>query len=175
MQIGGSTGLQFFRPPLKAGESHAEARNIVVEGCTFVGSTAAISFVGVDGALVRFNTIYRPKRWAFRILQETVEEGFIPCRKGIVTDNLIVFKSDEWFEGGVNIGPNTAPQTFQFARNWWYCLDKPELSKPVLPVPERGGVYGVDPKLVSPERGDLRVSPDSPARKVGAHALPERF
>lgn len=171
MQIGGSTGLQFFRPPLKAGESHAEARKIVVEGCTFVGSQAAIAFVGVDGATVRFNTIYRPKRWAFRILQETRAEGFVPCRNGVVTDNLIVFRSDEWFEGGVNIGPETAPKTFVFARNWWYCLDKPELSKPNLPVPEKDGVYGIDPKLVSPERGDLKVAPDSPARKVGAHAL----
>lgn len=173
MQIGGSTGLQFFRPPLKVGETHAEAKNIIVEGCTFIGSTAAIAFVGVDGAVVRFNTIYRPKRWAFRILQETRAEGFVPCRNGAVTDNLIVFRSDEWFEGGINIGPETAPQTFVFARNWWYCLDKPELSKPNLPVPEKEGVYGIDPKLISPEQGDLRVTPDSPARKVGAHALPK--
>ncbi|MCS7185394.1 MAG: right-handed parallel beta-helix repeat-containing protein [Armatimonadetes bacterium] len=173
VQIGGSTGLQFFRPPLKKGEAHAEAKNISVEGCTFIGSTAAIAFVGVDGAVVRFNTIYRPKRWAFRILQETRAEGFVPCRNGVVTDNLIVFRSDEWFEGGINIGPETAPQTFVFARNWWYCTDKPELSKPSLPVPEKEGVYGIDPKLVSPEEGHLKVAPDSPARKVGAHALPK--
>ncbi|MCS7264032.1 MAG: right-handed parallel beta-helix repeat-containing protein [Armatimonadetes bacterium] len=172
VQIGGSTGLQFFRPPLKAGETHAEARNILVEGCTFIGSTAAIAFVGVDGAIVRFNTIYRPKRWAFRILQETRAEGFVPCRNGVVTDNLIVFRSDEWFEGGVNIGPETAPKTFVFARNWWYCLDKPELSRPNLPVPEKEGVYGIDPKLVSPEKGILEVETKSPALKFGAHALP---
>ncbi len=175
MQIGGSTGLQFFRPPLRQGESHAEAKNIVVEGCTFFGSTAAIAFVGVDGAIVRFNTIYRPKRWAFRILQETRAEGFVPCRNGVITDNLIVFRSDEWFEGGINIGPETAPQTFTFARNWWYCLDKPERSKPNLPTAELDGVYGVDPKLIAPEQSNLGVASDSPARKVGAHSLPEQF
>ncbi|MCS7192073.1 MAG: right-handed parallel beta-helix repeat-containing protein [Armatimonadetes bacterium] len=175
MQIGGSTGLQFFRPPLKAGETHAEAKNIVVEGCTFIGSTAAITFVGVDGATVRYNTIYRPKRWAFRILQETRAEGFVSCRNGVVTDNLIVFRSDEWFEGGVNIGPETEPQTFLFARNFWYCLDKPELSKPNLPTPEREGIYGVDPKLISPDQGNLKVAPESKASKVGAHALPEEL
>jgi hypothetical protein len=71
IQLGGSTGLQFFRPPLKAGQEHAEARNLTVEGCTIIGSTGAIAFVGVDGAIVRFNKIYRPKRWAIRILQET--------------------------------------------------------------------------------------------------------
>jgi len=173
IQLGGSTGLQFFRPPLKAGQEHAEARNLTVEGCTIIGSTSAIAFVGVDGATVRFNTIYRPKRWAIRILQETREEGFVPCRNGVFTDNLIVFRSDEWAEGGVNIGPFTAPQTFTFARNWWFCSDKPEQSRPKLPVPEKDGVYGIDPKLRDPEKGDLSVLPDSPARKVGAHAFNE--
>lgn len=174
MHIGGSTGLQFFRPPLKPGGEHAEARNITVEGCTFIGSTAAVSFVGVDGATVRFNTIYRPKRWAIRILQETRAEGFVPCRKGRFTDNLIVFRSGEWFEGGVNIGPFTAPQTFTFARNWWYCEDAPGRSKPTLPVPEREGVYGLNPRLRAPDKGDLAVEADSPAQRVGAHALPSR-
>lgn len=170
MQIGGSTGLQFFRPPLKPGGEHAEARNITVEGCTFIGSTAAVSFVGVDGATVRFNTIYRPKRWAIRILQETRAEGFVPCRNGRFTDNLIVFRSGEWFEGGVNIGPFTAPETFTFARNWWYCEDAPERSKPTLPVSEKEGVYGVNPRLRVPEKDNLTVEADSPARRVGAHA-----
>jgi hypothetical protein len=171
VQIGGSTGLQFFRPPLQPGGEHAEARNIIVEGCTFIGSTAAVSFVGVDGATFRFNTIYRPRRWAIRILQETRAEGFVPCRNGRFTDNLVVFRSSEWFEGGVNIGPFTAPETFTFARNWWYGEDAPERSKPTLPTPERGGVYGVNPRLRAPEQGDLRVEADSPARRVGAHAL----
>ncbi|MDW8320131.1 MAG: right-handed parallel beta-helix repeat-containing protein [Armatimonadota bacterium] len=174
MQIGGSTGLQFFRPPLKPGGEHAEARNITVEGCTFIGSTAAVSFVGVDGAVVRFNTIYRPKRWAIRILQETRAEGFVACRNGRFTDNLIVFRSGEWFEGGVNIGPFTAPQTFTFGRNWWYCEDAPERSKPALPVSEKEGIYGVNPRLRAPEKGDLSVEAISPARRVGAHALPSR-
>ncbi len=173
MQIGGSTGLQFFRPPLKSGEPHAEARNITVEGCVFIGSTAAVSFVGVDGAVVRFNTIYNPARWAIRILQETRAEGFVPSRNGVFTDNLVVFRSDRWFEGGVNIGPDTAPGTFTFARNWWYCEDTPERSKPTLPSPEKDGVYGVNPHLRAPERSDLSVQPNSPARRVGAHALPQ--
>ncbi|GIV17142.1 MAG: hypothetical protein KatS3mg022_2577 [Armatimonadota bacterium] len=171
MQIGGSTGLQFFRPPLKPGGEHAEARNITVEGCTFIGSTAAVGFVGVDGATFRFNTIYRPRRWAIRILQETRAEGFVPCRNGRFTDNLVVFRSGEWFEGGVNIGPFTAPETFTFARNWWYCEDAPERSNPTLPVPEKEGVYGVDPRLRAPQKGDLAVETGSSAQRVGAHAL----
>ena len=60
---------------------HAEARNLVVEHNTFVGSDAPIAFVGVDGATVRFNTIHLPHRYAIRILQKTTAPGFVPCRK----------------------------------------------------------------------------------------------
>lgn len=174
VNIGGSTGLEFFRPPLKTEGSgpHAEARNVVVEGCTFVGGSAAVAFVGVDGAIVRFNTIYRPQRGALRILQETRAPGFVPSRNGRFTDNLVVFRKNEWVEGGVNIGPGTAPRTFTFARNVWYCEDDPARSRPTLPVRETNGVYGQDPLLRDPERGDLRVRPGSPARTAGAHALP---
>jgi len=174
VNIGGSTGLEFFRPPLATEGSgpHAEARNVRVEGCTFVGGAAAVAFVGVDGATVRFNTIYRPQRWALRILQETRAPGFVPSRGGKFTDNLIVFRKGEWAEGGVNIGPGTAPQTFTFARNVWYCEDEPARSRPTLPAPETSGVYGKDPLLRDPESGDLRVRPGGPAASVGAHALP---
>src|SRR5687767_5503281 len=67
VNIGGSTGLKFFRPALVEGGEHVEARNLRVEGNTFIGSTP-VAFVGVDGAIVRFNTIERPNRWALRIL-----------------------------------------------------------------------------------------------------------
>ncbi|MFO0893090.1 MAG: right-handed parallel beta-helix repeat-containing protein [Isosphaeraceae bacterium] len=76
VNIGGSTGLPYFRPK----GAKYEAKAITVEDCTFVGSMAPIAFVGVDGAVVRHNTLYRPRRWAFRILQETREPGFAPSR-----------------------------------------------------------------------------------------------
>lgn len=172
VNIGGSTGLDYFRPPLQSGVDHWEAKDICVEGNTFIGSTAPVAYVGVDGAVVRFNTIYRPQRWAIRILQETTAPGFVPCRYGIFTDNIVVFRSDEWYSGGVNIGPNTAPTTFQFARNWWYCIDDPARSRPSLPVAETAGVYGQSPQFIDAEHGDLRLQPDSPARGVGAGAVP---
>jgi hypothetical protein len=142
INIGGSTGLEFFRPPLVAGQEHAEARNITVEGNTFIGSTAPIAFVGVDGATVRFNTIENPSRWVMRILQETKAPGFVACRNGVFTDNTILFQSSQWNSGGVNIGGGVATDTFQFARNWWLCADRPERSRPQLPTTEDGGTYG---------------------------------
>jgi hypothetical protein len=116
-----------------------------------------VAFAGVDGAVVRFNTIERPARWALRILQENKTAGFVACRNGQFTDNVIVFETSRWSEGGVNIGGGTAPDTFTFARNWWYCADQPERSRPNLPTPESDGVYG--------------KSPDDAKGRAGADAL----
>lgn len=173
VNLGGSTGPSFFRPRLEsvpAGQ-RVEAKILTVEGSTFIGGTAPFAFVGVDGAVVRFNTVFVPNRWGLRILQETGSPDFVSSRRGRVEDNLFVFRSDRWFEGGVNIGRGTAPATFTFARNFWFCLDQPDRSQPRLPTPEVGGVYGIDPKLNDPGAGDFGVSPGSPAARVGAHAF----
>ena len=172
VNIGGSTGFEFFRPPLKQEEGwkNAEAKTIRVVGNTFVGSLAPIAFVGVDGAYVGSNTIYHPGRWALRILQETRDESFAPCQDGVFSRNLIVFKSDQWGSGGVNIGDGTSPKTFQFSQNFWYCEDNPALSKPDLPTEELEGVYGKDPRFRDAENFDFNVVPGSPADKFGAQA-----
>lgn len=172
VNLGGSTGLEFFRPPLESGADHWEAKDLTVEGNTFLGSAAPLAFVGVDGAVVRFNTFYRPQRWLMRILQETTVTGFVPCRNGRFSDNLIAFHSTQWSAGGVNIGPNTAPATFRFTRNAWYCLDAPARSRPSLPTTETAGIYGADPQFLDAEGGDFRLRPGSPTRHVGADALP---
>ena len=167
VNIGGSTGLQYFRPPPQG----YEAKDIRVEGNVFVGSLTPVAFVGVDGSVVRFNTIYHPGKWALRILQETRAPGFVPCRKGVFTDNIVVFRSDHWSEGGVNIGPATAPETFQFARNLWYCDDRSEASRPRLPSPEEHAVIGQDPLFRDPAGGDFGLRDDSPAAGKGHTAL----
>jgi hypothetical protein len=168
INAGGSTGLPYFRPkPLGY-----EAKDIRIEGSTFTGSDAPVSFVGVDGATVRFNTIYRPRRWAFRILQETTLPGFVPSRGGVIEDNIIVFRASNWASGGINIGGGTAPETFRFARNVWYCDDRPQQSAPRLPTPETGALVGRDPLLRDPENGDFRLREGSPATGRGATALP---
>jgi len=144
LNLGGSTGIPYFRPPVTQGGASAEARDLVVEGNTIVGSMAAIGFVGVDGAVVRFNTIERPGRWAMRILQENAGEGFVPSRNGKFTDNTILFQAADMQGGAVNVGGGTNPESFEFARNWWLCADAPQRSRPRLPNTEVEGVYGRD-------------------------------
>lgn len=169
LNIGGSTGREFFRPPLtktKEGFRY-EAVMITVEGCTFRGGTAAVAFVGAINSVARFNTIYQPERWAVRILQETNTEDFLPTQSNAFEDNLIVFLSTKWGEGGVNVGPGTKPSSFVFDRNFWYCSDTPSKSGPTLPVKSTTEVIGVDPLLDD----RLLPKPGSPAGAVGAHAF----
>jgi len=170
LNIGGNTGLEFFRPPLKE-PPYSEAREILVEGNVFIGGTVPFAFPGTDGATVRFNTVVHPKRWALRILQETREAGFVPSRNGTLTDNLFVFRSDDWSEGGVNLGDGVDAKSFRFERNWWYCENDPARTKQLvrLPSEEVDGIYGRDPEL---REGEATVRPDSPASRVGSQALP---
>lgn len=165
VQLGGSTGREYFRPRPEG----FEAKDLLVEGCTFVGSTAPIAFVGCDGATVRWNTIHLPRKWVLRILQETRDDAFVPCRNGAFTDNLIVQRG---IADVVNVGPDTAPATFTFARNWWYRIDAPADSVPRLPTAEIDAQGGRDPGFVDAARGDLRLAAASPARAHGADAMP---
>lgn len=142
VQIGGTTGLQFFRPQPPG---NTEARDIVVERNVFVGGETAVAFVSSDGGTFRFNTIYQPTRYLLRILSEQTAPGFLPTSNGSFTDNVVYWTADQ----GVNIGPGTQPQTFTFARNWWYRADAPGDSRPALPGTEEGGVYGADPAFLA--------------------------
>lgn len=168
VQLGGSTGREFFRPAAPDRDAF-EAKDLVVEGCTFTGSLAPVAFLGCDGATFRCNTIHLPEKWVLRILQETRDAAFVPCRGGVFTDNLIVRRG---LGDVANVGPGTAPATFTFARNWWFRADDPARSVPHLPVAETDAAGGSDPRLVDAERGDLRPADDSPARRHGATALP---
>jgi hypothetical protein len=137
-----------------------------------------IAFVGVDGATVRWNTFYLPSKWVLRILQETTAPEFVPCRNGTFSDNLVVFKRAA-VATPVNVGGKTAPETFSFARNFWFALDDPARSIPALPKPEESPAGGSDPRMLNPQwenlrSGDFGLPENSPARTHGAGAWPGR-
>ena len=169
VNAGGSTGLEYMRPA----EPGFEAKDISVEDCYFIGSTAPVAFVGVDGATFHHNTIYRPTRWVLRILQENQNPGYAPCRNGVFRDNLIVFHSTD-LSTTVNIGGGTEPQTFLFENNAWFCEDVPARTQSLvrLPVAEVGGIHGTDPKLRNTAGGDLTKAADSPLKKYGVREQP---
>lgn len=127
VNIGGSTGLQFFRP---LGVNY-EAAFIRVVSNIFIGATAPIAFVGAVQCEVANNTFFRPVRWAVRILQETVGNGFLPCGNNSFHDNIIVFSSSQ---PAFNIGGNTAPETFSYGWNLWFNPDNAAWSGPNLAI-----------------------------------------
>jgi hypothetical protein len=141
LQVGGSTGLPYFRPP----GAKYEATRVIARDNIIEGSLCAAAFVGVDGAEFIGNTILFPTKWIFRILQETREPGFPPCRNVLIKDNRIVFRRSQ-IRTDLNIGDATAPATFRFENNRWFAEDRPQASKPSLPVEEKAGTYGVDPR-----------------------------
>lgn len=162
INIGGSTGLAYFRPKPEG----YEARDITISNCTILGSDASIAFVGVDGATVKRCTIVNPRRWVLRILQETREPGFVECRGGRLEQNIIVF--DQPSAGQPNIGDRTNPGSFVFDRNLWYCSSDPAHSRPALPSQEAGGTYGLDPRLADVDGGDFSPATDGPGAGLGA-------
>ncbi|MBN2128289.1 MAG: right-handed parallel beta-helix repeat-containing protein [Sedimentisphaerales bacterium] len=136
INLGGSTGLQFFRP----GVGDYEAKGITIAGNRFTGSSAAVAWVTADGGHVHHNTMVLPEKWILRILQETEDPQFRPSHGGVFEENLIVY--DSRVQVFVNVGPRTAPETFTFRRNVW--LDAEGCRRPSLPVAEQDGAYLCD-------------------------------
>ena len=163
VNVGGSTGKDFFRPA----DANYEAKDITVEDCQFIGGMAAIAFVGVDSAVAQHNTIYHPERWALRILQENRTPGFLPSRNGTFSNNVVVFNSQQMVDA-VNVGDATAPETFRFENNAWYCEDRPEQTqrRVRLPVKEVDGIYDTKPEFIN-NPIDMRIKGPSSLQKHG--------
>lgn len=165
LNMGGSTGFAYFRPPLSETELNAEARNIRAVANLIEGSVAPIAFVGCVDCLAANNTIINPENWLLRILQETTSTStysFEASGYSTVVNNLFYFNRSG-ISTYLNIGPNTAPSTFTFSNNLWYAHDDPAQSEPSLPVAETNGVYGGEPSFVN----RFRIDESSPAFRMG--------
>jgi hypothetical protein len=163
--MGGSTGDQYFRPPLTTAAPNVEARDIRAVANVIEGATAAIAFVGCVDCLAANNTIVDPERWLFRILQETTTHDgfeFLPARGGYTVNNLVYFERGA-LSTDVNVGPNTDAPSFRFENNLWYAWDDPSSSAPTLPGTELGSIVGQDPAFGT----DYRINASSPAAGAG--------
>lgn len=163
LNLGGSTGLQYFRPPLPNPIVNAfEAADLQVFSNIFIGCWAPIAYVGCTRVKVYNNTFYDPENWVIRILQETTVEGFVPTSYNEFKNN-IVYLSDDLTE--VNIGPNTEPNTFEFSNNLWYNASNSSWS-PNLPVTDIDQIRA-NPQFVNTANEDFRLQASSPAIGTG--------
>jgi len=143
--IGGSTGLQYFRPQPPG---TVEADNILAEGNVVIGSEASVAYINIDGgAVVRRNFVYRPEHWLIRILKENNNPGFVDTAGGEFTDNVVVWREGDIGYYFVNVGSNTDPGSFVYARNRWYNETNPGNSYPNLQATQTDSTYGVNPGL----------------------------
>lgn len=162
LNLGGSTGLQFFRPDT----AHFEAANLQVFSNIIVGSWAPVAWVGSVGVVVANNTIYQPENWVLRILQETVDpDRFLECGDNSFINNIVYLGDNLNTE--VNVGPNTAPETFLFSNNLWFNADDTNWNGPNLPVAETGGLLNADPLFADAANYDFSIPANSPAAGSG--------
>ena len=167
INLGGSTGLQFFRPPLPDPIVEAfEAADLEVFSNIFIRSWAPIAYVGCVRVKVYNNTFLRPENWVIRILQETTEPGFLTCANNEFKNN-IVYQSSDLTE--VNIGPNTDASSFLFSNNLWYNESSNSWT-PLLPVPDFNQIIA-DPLFESVAQEDVKLTSNSPAIENGASLM----
>ena len=179
MNLGGSTGLTYFRPALNSTIVNFEARDIRLVGNVIENSVAPAVFAGCLNCVVANNTLINPKNFVFRILQETVSNAvykFAPSSGGRIFNNIIYFNRPS-IGMFVNVGTNTAPTTFRFNNNFWYAYNNPAQSVPTgLPVPEYNGLYGKNPNFLNTGIGSYGILSTSPAARRGmADGTVEKF
>jgi hypothetical protein len=176
VNMGGSTGFEFFRPALSTSAENFEARNVRVLANLFRGGVSPVAFVGCVDCIAANNTIIDPERWVARILQETTstaEYTFAPARGGEFSNNAVYFAS-ALLSTAVNVGGNTDAASFEFSNNLWFSHDAPGDSEPSsLPVAETGGIYGEDPTFEDVAADDVSIDATSPL--AGAGRAPARI
>lgn len=162
LNLGGSTGLPFFRPDT----AKYEAAHLQVFSNIIVGSWAPIAYVGAVQVEVVNNTIYKPENWVIRILQESVDpDRFLECGDNSFVNNIIYL--GHTLNTTTNIGPNTRPQSFLFSHNLWYNSTSPNWNGPFLPTPDLNQILNENPLLSDPDMGDFTPLPGSPAIGTG--------
>jgi hypothetical protein len=147
IQLGGSTGAQFFR--FVDGDSGYEAAEMDVAGNLIRGADSAVHWVNIDGGRYRFNAIDRPTTWIMRMLNENPGSSIVDTQGGQFWDNVVVY------DAGLrrisnHDGAEVLEETFSFARNQWYRSDGAGPTSGAqlqLPAEEVDGTYGVDPQL----------------------------
>jgi len=172
INIGGSTGFTFFRPPLSTTTTNYEAKSIRVVGNVFRGSTAPVAYVGCIDSVVANNTFIDTDNWHVRILQETTNTppySFYTCGQSVFANNLVYFTKADVAWTDINVGPNTDASSFTFANNLWYAHDNPGSSAPDYPVAEQNGVVGQNPVLSNPAGEEYWITATSPATTNGTN------
>lgn len=162
INLGGSTGQAFFRPV----NATWEAADLKVYSNVFIGSEVPVAFVGCTRSEVVNNTIYKPGRWVIRILQENRDTTrFVKCSNNTFRNNIICI--DDQVRTTCSVGPGTVPESFIFSNNAWFHTGNSAWPGPQLPVPEKDGLTGKNPRFSNADKEDFAIPANSPAAAAG--------
>lgn len=157
LNLGGSTGLAYFRPI----DAKFEAADLNVYSNIIIGSIAPIAYVGSIRVKVINNTLINPEKWAIRILQESVDESrFYNCGDNSFKNNLIYLGN---LSTETNTGPNTNPESFEFSNNFWYNYQNSNWDGPFIPVVDNNQTINLSPDFENYNLKDFRLKNGSPA------------
>jgi len=168
VNVGGKTGLEFFRPAVPADAtpgSRFEADRVNIERCLFLGGDCAVAFVGSAQVVVRRCTIVKPALWVFRILRENLDPRFGPTQRATIGGNLIVWDAGE-LQKLINVGPGVDAESFRFEENLWHAEGGDASGVDALPgTISFSQVVDVDPQL------DAEHRPRNPAADRFGHVI----
>ena len=160
VNLGGSTGLPYFRPA----DAKFEAADLNVFSNVFIGTMAPIAYVGCVRTHVINNTIINPEKWVVRILQENVDPNrFFSCGDNSFQNNLIYQKA---LGTETNVGGNTRPESFIFKSNFWYNYENDNWPGPSIPATDSDQIINKNPLFKDFAEQDFSLQPDSPAAGV---------
>lgn len=165
INIGGSTGLEYFRPL----DAEFESARIKVHSNIFIGSETPFAFVGTTDSEVINNTIIFPNKWIFRILQESTDERFVQCSNNRLYNNIFLVNSQISFSP-INIGSNTLPKTFEFSNNLFYNIDNSDWL-PDLPT-ENIDFLNEDPVI---DLETLKINKESNIKNSGLNVAEPKY
>ncbi len=157
INMGGSTGMQYFRPQ----DAPYEAARITVWANIFIGGETPVAFVGCEYGLFAHNTVFQPTNWTARILQENNHSRLVQSQNNIYVNNIVAVEHQ--VSTFVNIGPNTRPETFIFANNLYYHMTNPRFRNPNLPGNVFGNIIQKNPLFVDLENRNFHLQKNSPA------------
>ena len=164
LNLGGSTGFEFFRPPLSTTAPNAEARDIRVIANVIVGGEAAVAFVGCVDCLAAQQHHRRPE--ALDPAHPAGDDHLAPYTFGPAATALRQQPRLLRARRALDLRqrrPEHRAGDLHLRQQPLVRARRPRPVAPSLPAAETGGIYGVDPALDP----DYRIGPASPAAGTG--------
>ncbi len=137
--MGGRSNPDEFIPPLPAGAASptvAEAMRIMIDQSIIVGSLCPIAFIHATDCVVRSNTIYRPTRCVFALLQQNPDLAIRPNARNLFGGNLITWKAGD-VSRLVEADEGVTITDFILEQNLWWSDDPPDRRDKLGPLPGR--------------------------------------